>query len=103
MFKKIFNSLELWSFEMVVLLSGLLPNPKLETSVLSISLNTDLTVWMIPMGLSAAASTRVSNELGAGRPAGAKLAACLVMTIAVIEGLLLGTVLILIRNVWGYA
>lgn len=25
------------------------------------------------------------------------------MTIAVIEGLLLGTVLILIRNVWGYA
>ncbi|XP_022929090.1 protein DETOXIFICATION 16-like isoform X2 [Cucurbita moschata] len=95
--------LELWSFEMVVLLSGLLPNPKLETSVLSISLNTDLTVWMIPMGLSAAASTRVSNELGAGRPAGAKLAACLVMTIAVFEGLLLGTVLILIRNVWGYA
>ncbi|XP_022134851.1 protein DETOXIFICATION 16-like isoform X2 [Momordica charantia] len=95
--------LELWSFEMVVLLSGLLSNPKLETSVLSISLNTDLTVWMIPMGLSAAASTRVSNELGAGRPTTAKLAACLVMTIAVIEGLLLGTVLILVRNVWGYA
>ncbi|XP_038880135.1 protein DETOXIFICATION 16-like isoform X2 [Benincasa hispida] len=95
--------LELWSFEMMVLLSGLLPNPKLETSVLSISLNTDLTVWMIPMGLSAAASTRVSNELGAGRPAAAKLAACVVMIIAIIEGLLLGTVLILIRYVWGYA
>lgn len=30
------NSLEMWSFEMMVLLSGLLPNPKLETSVLSI-------------------------------------------------------------------
>ncbi|KAE8652469.1 hypothetical protein Csa_014070 [Cucumis sativus] len=103
MFEKIFNSLELWSFEMVVLLSGLLPNPKLETSVLSISLNTDLTVWMIPMGLSAAASTRVSNELGAGRPAAAKLAGYVVMTIAVIEGLLLATVLILVRNVWGYA
>lgn len=29
-------SLEYWSFEMVVLLSGLLPNPKLEMSVLSI-------------------------------------------------------------------
>ncbi|EEF36019.1 conserved hypothetical protein [Ricinus communis] len=28
--------LEMWSFEMMVLLSGLLPNPKLETSVLSI-------------------------------------------------------------------
>jgi hypothetical protein len=30
------NSLEMWSFELMVLLSGLLPNPKLETSVLSI-------------------------------------------------------------------
>nr|ACN30994.1 unknown [Zea mays] len=29
--------LEWWSFELLVLLSGLLPNPKLETSVLSIS------------------------------------------------------------------
>ena len=32
------NSLETWSFEMMVLLSGLLPNPTLETSVLSIRL-----------------------------------------------------------------
>ncbi|OEL31484.1 Protein DETOXIFICATION 17 [Dichanthelium oligosanthes] len=32
--------LEWWSFELVILLSGLLPNPKLETSVLSICLNT---------------------------------------------------------------
>lgn len=34
----ILNSLEMWSFEMMVLLSGLLPNPALETSVLSIRL-----------------------------------------------------------------
>lgn len=33
------NSLENWSFEMMVLLSGLLPNPALETSVLSIWLD----------------------------------------------------------------
>lgn len=32
------NSLEMWSFELMVLLSGLLPNPELETSVLSIRL-----------------------------------------------------------------
>ena len=30
------NSLELWSFELLVLASGLLPNPVVETSVLSI-------------------------------------------------------------------
>uniref|UniRef100_A0A3Q7H703 Protein DETOXIFICATION n=1 Tax=Solanum lycopersicum TaxID=4081 RepID=A0A3Q7H703_SOLLC len=33
------KGLEIWSFEMMVLLSGLLPNPKLETSVLSIRLD----------------------------------------------------------------
>jgi hypothetical protein len=31
-----FNSLEMWSFELMVLLSGLLPDPTLQTSVLSI-------------------------------------------------------------------
>lgn len=30
------RSMEWWSFELLVLLSGLLPNPKLETAVLSI-------------------------------------------------------------------
>lgn len=46
--------LEYWSFEMVVILSGLLPNPKLETSVLSISLNTCWMVYMISVGLGGA-------------------------------------------------
>ncbi|KAK3225227.1 hypothetical protein Dsin_005089 [Dipteronia sinensis] len=95
--------LEMWSFEMMVLLSGLLPNPTLETSVLSISLNTSATVWMIPFGLGGAVSTRVSNELGAGHPEAARLAVCVVFVLAITEGLVVGSVLILIRNVWGYA
>ncbi|KAJ6672658.1 MULTIDRUG RESISTANCE PROTEIN [Salix viminalis] len=95
--------LEMWSFESMVLLSGLLPDPELETSVLSISLNTAATVWMIPYGLSGAASTRVSNELGAQRPYLARLAVWVVIAIAVTEGIVVGIVLILIRNVWGYA
>ncbi|KAJ6375858.1 hypothetical protein OIU77_000761 [Salix suchowensis] len=97
------HSLEMWSFESMVLLSGLLPDPELETSVLSISLNTAATVWMIPYGLSGAASTRVSNELGAQRPYLARLAVRVVIAIAVTEGIVVGIVLILIRNVWGYA
>ncbi|KAK4767584.1 hypothetical protein SAY86_015334 [Trapa natans] len=95
--------LEMWSFEMMVLLSGLLPNPTLETSVLSISLNTAATVWMIPFGLSGAVSTRVSNELGAGRPLAARLAVHVVLGMALTEGILVGIVLILIRRIWGYA
>ncbi|CAD5334692.1 unnamed protein product [Arabidopsis thaliana] len=77
--------LEMWSFELLVLLSGLLPNPVLETSVLSICLNTSGTMWMIPFGLSGAASTRISNELGAGNPKVAKLAVRVVICIAVAE------------------
>ncbi|XVE58818.1 hypothetical protein DITRI_Ditri04bG0199500 [Diplodiscus trichospermus] len=95
--------MESWSFEMMVLLSGLLPNPKLQTSALSICHNTVYTVWMIPFGLSGAVSTRISNELGAGNPEAARLAVCAVMVITISEGLLMGSILMLIRNIWGYA
>lgn len=92
---------EYWSFEMVVLLSGLLPNPKLETSVLSVSLNTCWMVYMISVGLGGAISTRVSNELGAGRPQGARLAVCVMVIIAILEGIIVGIITILVRRVWG--
>ncbi|CAN1768084.1 Protein DETOXIFICATION 16 [Linum perenne] len=87
--------------DMLVLAAGLLPNPKLETSVLSICLNTALTVWMIPYGLGAAASTRVSNELGAGNPELARTTVCIVVGMAVGEGILVGGILFSIRSVWG--
>ncbi|WOK93374.1 protein DETOXIFICATION 16 [Canna indica] len=95
--------LEFWSFELLVLLSGLLPNPQLETSVLSISLNTASMVYMVPFGLAAAVSTRVSNELGAGHPYTARLAVKVVMILAVVQGLLVGLIMILVRGIWGYA
>ncbi|XP_074562808.1 protein DETOXIFICATION 16 [Curcuma longa] len=94
---------EFWSFELLVLLSGILPNPKLETSVLSISLNTASMVFMVPFGFGAAVSTRVSNELGAGRPRDAKLAVKVVVFLAIAEGLLVGSTMILVRNIWGFA
>ncbi|TKY44772.1 MATE efflux family protein DTX1 [Spatholobus suberectus] len=46
--------LEAWTFELMVLLSGALPNAKLQTSVLSICLNTTGIFWMVPFGVSAA-------------------------------------------------
>ncbi|XP_039034943.1 protein DETOXIFICATION 11-like [Hibiscus syriacus] len=45
-----------WSFELLILLSGLLPNPHLEISVLSVCLNTISTLYAIPYGLGAATS-----------------------------------------------
>lgn len=93
--------LEYWSFEMVVLLSGLLPNPKLETSVLSISLNTCWMVYMISVGLSGAISTRVSNELGAGHPQHAKLAVKVMVMMSISEGIVVAAITILVRHAWG--
>jgi len=48
------NSLEYWSFEMLFVLSGLLPKPQLEMSVLSI--------WYViaPSGMSTDESHKVS-------------------------------------------
>ncbi|XP_057735474.1 protein DETOXIFICATION 16-like isoform X1 [Arachis stenosperma] len=92
---------EYWSFEMVVLLSGLLPNPQLETSVLSISLNTCWMVYQISVGLGGAISTRVSNELSAGNARGALLALHVMIATAILEGTTIALITILVRNVWG--
>ncbi|XP_021314903.1 protein DETOXIFICATION 16 isoform X3 [Sorghum bicolor] len=95
--------MEWWSFEFLVLLSGLLPNPKLETAVMSICFNTYVFAFMFPMGLGAAASIRVSNELGAGRPPAARLATRVVMLLAFSLGVSEGLVMVLARTLLGYA
>ncbi|KAL6646798.1 hypothetical protein ACP70R_015492 [Stipagrostis hirtigluma subsp. patula] len=92
-----------WAFEFLLLLSGLLPNPKLETAVLSICLNTNGFAIMTPLGLSCAVSTRVSNELGAGRPEAALRATRVALLLAVAVGVAEGIVMVAVRNLWGYA
>ncbi|KAM3213153.1 hypothetical protein ACQJBY_065888 [Aegilops geniculata] len=94
--------LEYWAFEMVVLLAGFLPNPKLETSTLSISLNTMWMVYTIPSGLSSAISIRVSNELGAGNPQAARLSVLISGIMCLVEGLLVVIITVSVRDVWGY-
>ncbi|KDP43815.1 hypothetical protein JCGZ_23023 [Jatropha curcas] len=95
-------SLEIWSLEIVVLLSGLLPDPKLEASVLSVSFNIHMLTCMIPYGLGCAISTRVSNELGAGRPQSARLAVYVVISMVVIEALVVATTMVSGRKVFGH-
>uniref|UniRef100_A0A0D9XIS2 Protein DETOXIFICATION n=1 Tax=Leersia perrieri TaxID=77586 RepID=A0A0D9XIS2_9ORYZ len=95
--------LEWWSFEILVLLSGILPNPKLETSILSIGFNTTSMLFMVPRGFGSSLSTRVSNELGAGQSGAARLAARVAVAMTVVVGLVLVAALMLLRNVWGYS
>ncbi|KAI3869288.1 hypothetical protein MKX03_010504 [Papaver bracteatum] len=95
--------LQWWSFEIMILLSGLLPNPQLETSVLSICLTSISLLYMIPSGIAAAVSTRVSNELGAGRPQAAQLAVFTTMIIAGTEIAIVSSTLFVCRYIVGYA
>ncbi|KAG0609932.1 hypothetical protein M758_7G025100 [Ceratodon purpureus] len=94
--------LEMWSFELLIIFSGLLPNPKLETSALSVCMTTSSLVYMIPYGLGAATSTRVSNELGAAKPHAAQRAVLVSLCLATVEGLLVFTSLISVRKWWGW-
>ncbi|XP_010415810.1 PREDICTED: protein DETOXIFICATION 14-like [Camelina sativa] len=94
--------LEWWSFEFLLILSGILPNPKLEASVLSVCLSTQSSLYQIPESLSAAASTRVANELGAGKPKQARMAVYTVMVITGVESIMVGVIVFGARNVFGY-
>ncbi|XP_010488420.1 PREDICTED: protein DETOXIFICATION 19-like [Camelina sativa] len=64
--------LEYWVFEILVFLAGVMPNPETNTSLVAICVNTESSSYMLTYGVSAVASTRVSNELGAGNVKGAK-------------------------------
>ncbi|XP_008229282.1 PREDICTED: protein DETOXIFICATION 12 [Prunus mume] len=94
--------LEWWSFELLILLSGLLPNSKLETSVLSICLTTTSLHYFIPYSVGAAASNRISNELGAHNPHVARVVVWAAMVLAVTEAVIVSTILLCCCSVWGY-
>lgn len=94
--------LEWWSYELIILFSGLLPNPELETSVLSVCLQTIATIYSIPLAIAAAASTRISNELGAGNSRAAHIVVYAAMSLAVMESLVVSMSLLVGRNVFGF-
>ncbi|XVF71548.1 hypothetical protein PTKIN_Ptkin12aG0046900 [Pterospermum kingtungense] len=95
--------LEWWSYEILVLMSGLLPNSKLETSVLSICLSSAALHYNILSGISIAASTRISNELGAGNSSAAQLTSFIAVLLTLVETVLASTILFCCRRVFGYA
>ncbi|KAH9650440.1 protein DETOXIFICATION 12 [Citrus sinensis] len=98
--------LEWWSFELLILMSGLLPNPQLETSVLSVwYVDIDFSQYYSnplcnPYGLGAA--VRVSNELGAGNVQRARVAVYAVVFMAVMETIIVSASLFASRRVFGY-
>ncbi|KAK8591535.1 hypothetical protein V6N13_031576 [Hibiscus sabdariffa] len=92
--------LEFWAFEILVFLAGLMPNPEITTPLIAICANTENIAYMITYGLSAAASTRVSNELGAGNPDKAKQAMTVTLKLSVLLALVVVLTLVLGHNIW---
>ncbi|KAL5978683.1 hypothetical protein ACLOJK_029800 [Asimina triloba] len=92
--------LEYWAFEVLVLLAGLIPDLGKSTSLIAISVNTEAVSFMITYGFSAAVSTRVSNELGAGHVDKAKNAVAVTLKLSVILAAVVVLSLLFGHNIW---
>ncbi|KAK1578456.1 hypothetical protein Q3G72_030392 [Acer saccharum] len=84
--------LEMWYFMLLVLFAGYLENAEVSVDALSICMNILGWAVVVGMGMNAAISVRVSNELGAGHPRSAKIS----LVVAVISGFLMGLLFSLI-------
>ncbi|KAB1995620.1 hypothetical protein ES319_D13G172800v1 [Gossypium barbadense] len=92
--------LEYWAFEILVLLAGLMPNSEITTSLVAMCVNTEAIAFNFTYGLSAAASTRVSNELGAEKPEKAKKAMAVTLQLVVLLALIVVLALVFGHDTW---
>ncbi|CAI9089889.1 OLC1v1024540C1 [Oldenlandia corymbosa var. corymbosa] len=89
--------LEIWYFQGLVLISGLLSNPTIALDSISICMNYLNWDMQLMLGLSAAASVRVSNELGASHPMVAKFSVIVVTTTSVMVSAVFAAIVLISR------
>jgi MATE family multidrug resistance protein len=92
--------LEWWWYELMIVLSGLLANPRATVASMGILIQATSLVYVFPSSLGQGASTRVSHQLGAGRPAGARRAAGAALSIGAAVGLVAAAFMVSVRNHW---
>uniref|UniRef100_A0A0D6R944 Protein DETOXIFICATION n=1 Tax=Araucaria cunninghamii TaxID=56994 RepID=A0A0D6R944_ARACU len=92
-------TLEIWYFQGLVLISGLLPNAEVELDSISVCMNYLNWDMQLMLGLSAAASIRVGNELGARRPRTAKFSVVVVVSTCLIISLILAGAVMALKTV----
>ncbi|KAI3727538.1 hypothetical protein L6452_16154 [Arctium lappa] len=93
--------LEWWCYEILVLLTGKLPNAKQAVGVIAIVLNFDYLLYSVMLSLATCASIRVSNELGANQAGPAYRSAYTSLALSSVAGLIGGLVMVLARGKWG--
>ncbi|KAK1262410.1 MATE efflux family protein LAL5 [Acorus gramineus] len=92
--------LEWWWYEIMIVLCGLLANPRATVASMGILIQTTALVYVFPSSLSFAVSTRVGNELGANRPGKARVAANTGLACAGLLGLSALGFVFSVRKVW---
>lgn len=93
--------LEWWCYEILVLLTGKLPNAKQAVGIIAIVLNFDYLLFSIMLSLATCASIRVSNELGGDRAGHAYRSAWISLGLGLAAGLAGGLATVLVRGKWG--
>ncbi|XP_059633304.1 protein DETOXIFICATION 48-like [Cornus florida] len=93
--------LEWWWYEFMIMLCGLLVNPRATIASMGILIQTTSLVYVFPSSLSLGVSTRVGNELGANRPAKARISMIVSLACAVALGLAAMLFTTLMRHRWG--
>eukprot|EP00246_Nothoceros_aenigmaticus_P002514 TRINITY_DN13381_c0_g2_i1.p1 TRINITY_DN13381_c0_g2~~TRINITY_DN13381_c0_g2_i1.p1 ORF type:complete len:513 (+),score=52.56 TRINITY_DN13381_c0_g2_i1:243-1781(+) len=94
--------LEWWWYEIMTILAGYLPNPQVAVATTAIIIQTTSLMYQLPFTLSASVSTRVGNELGANRPAKARIAAFVALGCALVIAMMSLTWTTLLRNTWAH-
>ncbi|CAH1435008.1 unnamed protein product [Lactuca virosa] len=93
--------LEWWWYELMIMMCGLLVNPKATVASMGILIQTTSLVYVFPSALSLGVSTRVGNELGANRPAKARISMIVSLFCAMVLGLMAMAFTTLMRHKWG--
>ncbi|KAK4846425.1 hypothetical protein QYF36_017081 [Acer negundo] len=89
--------LEIWYSQGLVLISGLLPNPTVSLDTITICMSYQTWDLCFMLGLSAAASIRVSNELGAGHPKVTKFSVIVVNANSILISIVFGAIVLIFK------
>ncbi|KAF2311868.1 hypothetical protein GH714_027058 [Hevea brasiliensis] len=92
--------LEWWWYEIMILLCGLLLNPRATVASMGILIQTTSLIYIFPSSLGFSVSTRVGNELGGNQPKKAKLAAIVGLSCSFILGFSALSFTVTVRKIW---
>lgn len=95
--------LEFWYYQILTLIAGLLKNAEVSLDALSICMTINGWCFMASVGFQAAASVRVSNELGAGHPRATSFSVIVVNLCSLLLSVILAVIVLLLRHVISYA